>query len=284
METNKQEDKKELENQEARFQEEGNKEGEEGTKVVAAPTAEEELALTEGWVPKQDWVKQGKNPDEWRPAKEFNERGELFGEIKNLKNDLKKQNQVFKALLEHHKNVAEAAKREAIAELQAQRRAALKDNDVETAMAIDDRLDKVREAPLVVPNIQAPAVEVEPEPSAYFKQWSKVNRWYQLKGDDEASRHADVIGQMFKQKHPDATDRELLEHVEEKVAKRYPELFENKARKEPADVNSGGERRSSGEDNFKLTENEERVCKQLVEQGVMTRKKYIEEIKKVRSM
>lgn len=250
--------------------------------VVATPSADEELALASGWVPKEDWVKQGKSPDEWRPAKEFNERGELFTEIKTLKNDLKKQHQVFKALLEHHKKVAETAKREAINELVAKRKAALADHDVEAALAIDEKLDQVREAPLQVPDVQVPTEE-EVAPTPYFTQWSKQNKWYKITGDDEASRHADVIGAMYKQKHPDVTERELLEHVEEKVAKRYPELFENPNRKSPAEVNAGGEQKSSGGDTFKLSEHEERVCAQLVEQKVMTRKQYIDEIKKIRS-
>ena len=50
-------------------------------------TAVEQRALDQGWVPQDEW--QG-DPDDWRPAKEFIDRGELFRKIDELKNENKR--------------------------------------------------------------------------------------------------------------------------------------------------------------------------------------------------
>lgn len=247
------------------------------TQVTVSPA--EQSAREAGWVSKDEWIAQGKSPDEWRSAKEFQERGELFEEIHKLKDSNKKTAAAFKVLVEHHKKVRETALKEAMDKLKAEKRVALENHEIERVFEIDEQLEKVRSQPVDVPNIEVPEAEVGP--TTTFKSWHKRNSWYELSGDDEASRFADTLGLQFKTKNPDASEQDLLEHVESKIARRFPELFENPNGKRISEVNPRGEKLPSG-GAFKLTEAEETVCKMLVSAGDMTRAEYIAEVKKAR--
>lgn len=244
--------------------------------LTQSPT---EIAAREaGWVSKEEWVEQGKNPDEWRSAKEYQERGELFDEIHKLKEANKKQNAAFKALVDHHKKVRETAMQEALTKLRAEKKVALENHNIEEVFKIDEEIERVREQKASEPNLDVPEVDVGPTP--YFKKWHRDNPWYDLRGESEASLFADAAGVKFKQKNPAATEQELLEHVESLVAKRFPEVFENPNKKKASEVNP---RSTTNEtrDTFKLNEEQERVCKMFVDQGIMTRKQYIDELRKL---
>jgi hypothetical protein len=246
---------------------------------VVEPSPVEVAARESGWVTKDEWIAQGKDPDDWRTAREFQERGELFEEIHKLKESNKKTSNAFKVLVEHHKKVYDNAVKEAIDRLKAEKREALENNEVSRVLEIDEQIEQVRERKLEVPDVE---VDEEVGPTPTFNRWHKQNPWYKLTGDDEASRYADVIGAQYKKANPEVSERDLLEHVESKIARRFPEIFENPNGKRGHEVNPKGENKSSGTDNFKLTEEEERVCKMFVDQGVMTRKEYIDDLKKMR--
>lgn len=250
------------------------------TEVQVSPV---EVAAREGgWVPKEDWIAQGKNPDDWRSAKEFQERGELFEEIHKLKDANKKTTAAFKVLVEHHKKVRETAVKDALAQLKAEKKEALENHEIERVFEIDERIDQIKNTPTNdLPDVELPAEEIGPTPT--FKKWHKQNSWYQLTGEDEASAYANVVGLKLRKDNPDISEAEFLASVESKVARRFPELFENPNSNRVSEVNprsdKGTGRPASG---FKLTEAEETVCKMLVASGDMTREEYIKEVKRVR--
>lgn len=259
-------------------QEPSNTPANENDTPVATPSPTEIAARATGWVSKEEWIEQGKNPDDWRSAKEYQERGELFDEIHNLKEANKKQNAAFKALVEHHKKVRETATQEALAKLRAEKKTALENHNIEEVFKIDEEIERVREQKSNEPVIDVPEVDVGPTP--YFKKWHRDNPWYDLRGESEASMFADAAGVKFKQKNPSATEQELLEHVESLVAKRFPEVFENPNKNKASEVNPRSNTNEHRE-TFKLNEEQERVCKMFVDQGIMTRKQYIDELRKL---
>jgi len=64
----------------------------------------EDQAREQGWRPKEEY--EG-DPEKWRPAKEFVERGELFGKIDHMGKELKETRKALKMLQEHHSKVKE---------------------------------------------------------------------------------------------------------------------------------------------------------------------------------
>ena len=64
----------------------------------------ESQAREQGWKPKEEY--EG-DETKWRPAKEFVERGELFGKIDHMGKELKETRKALKMLQEHHSKVRE---------------------------------------------------------------------------------------------------------------------------------------------------------------------------------
>ena len=74
----------------------------------------EQQAREQGWRPKEEY--EG-DPEKWRPAKEFVERGELFGKIDHMGKELKETRKALKMLQEHHSKVKETEYNNALKEL-----------------------------------------------------------------------------------------------------------------------------------------------------------------------
>lgn len=254
-------------------------EGEDEGEQSEAPqlTELEQQVQADGWVPKEDWVKSGKNPDEWRSAREFKERGEFFGQIKTLQTDLKKTNAAFRAMLEHHKNVEKVATDEAIKRLKAERKAAAEDNDVGRVLAIDDTIDEIKARPPSIPKIDLP--EPTTGPSQDFKDWHRQNKWYSLDADNDESEYANVVGNRYKASHPNASETDLLEHVSKKIRNQFPDLFENQERKKPSEVRGSKERQDGDDDSYQLTAQEKEIMDYVTRNSKMTKAQFIKELK-----
>lgn len=256
---------------------------------IEAPTNQIEVAAREsGWVSKDEWVAKGKNPDEWRSAKEYQDRGELLEAIQGLKEDAKKTKAAFNALVEHHKKVREDAYTEAVERLKRQRQAALEADNTEAVYQISEELENIKsKTSPPPPEIQIDETDVKP--SSTFSKWHKRNNWYHLDANQvedetekEASLYANVVGANYKQKNPKATEAEMLEEVAAKIAKKFPELFDNpEAKKTTPTVSSSSKSQQNTDEVFKLTADEERACAMFEKFG-MSRKDYVAELKKLR--
>lgn len=184
------------------------------------PVAEQ--ATAQGWVPKEDWVAAGKSPEDWRPAKEFVERGELYKSIHSTKRELKQTQAALNALQKHHQYVFEKARLQAIDELKKERRLALREGDLEAVEVLDDRIEDTRqqfeEERAALHQAQA-AVQVGPPPE--FEAWKSQNTWYET--DNEMKEYADAIGLIYINKNPKAPPSQVLSHITDKMRKQYPE-------------------------------------------------------------
>ena len=70
-------------------------------------TEAEERAASDGWMPKEDWIAKGRDPDDWTNAKTFNKNGELMGAITQNRKQMEAQKREFDERLESSKKLAE---------------------------------------------------------------------------------------------------------------------------------------------------------------------------------
>ena len=105
----------------------------------------EQTAIGQGWMPKEEWEAVGKSADEWRPAKEFIDRGELYKTIHNTRKELKTTQATLSALQRHHQYVFEKAHQKALADLKLEKRQALKNEDLERVAELDDAIEQTRD-------------------------------------------------------------------------------------------------------------------------------------------
>lgn len=249
--------------------------------VVYSPT--EERALAQGWKPKEQFVADGGNESDWRPAKEFVDRGELFSKIEEVKREnrnLKKTMQLFR---EHHDKVAQTEYKRALETLQRQKKEALIEGDADKVVQIDEQILETRDAQKASAVKEAFDEESAPPINPVFRAWVERNSWYS--NDPEMRGFADQYGIAYKQQHPELDPALVLQEVERRVKKAFSEKFVN-PRKESAPVVEGGTkspRKNVGE-KIELTPEEESAMRRFVKAGALTEEQYIAEIKTMRGI
>lgn len=248
---------------------------EEGTPEVHQPSAVEQRAMEQGWVPQEEWTG---DPDDWRPAKEFVDRGELFRKIDELKNENKRIRQGVEEFKRHHEKVKELAYKQALADLKAQKKLALESGDADAVIQIDEKIAETREE--ATKAAQAPVEQPQPQgPHPDFVRWEARNTWY--KADRAMKAVADEVARdMVSRGEQDIT--RILTEVDKEMRKAFPTKFENPRRNAPGAVEAGTNKggRATKED-YTLTEDERRIMNRVVATGAITKEKYIEQLKAI---
>ncbi len=129
-------------------------------------TPAQERALADGWNPDKDEMD---NPDDWVDAKAFNFRGELMGRISQQGRKLsalEADNATLGKLVakgnENTRKMVEEAYKKAVRDLKAERREAIRAGDHDSADAIDEQVDELKEAHDEMQS--APATDKSPSP------------------------------------------------------------------------------------------------------------------------
>lgn len=241
-------------------------------------TAIEQRAQDQGWVPKDQW---DGDPEEWRPAKEFLDRGELFKKIEDQSRTIKEIRRTLEDFSKHHQKVKEVEFKRALESLKAQKKEALVEGDADAVVDIDEKIDAVREAQREAS--QAPAQQTpqaDPQNNIVFQNWVSKNGWY---NSNPAMRaYADRLGnQLGAQGGMSVTD--LLGQVEQEVKKEFAHKFNNPNRDKPGAVEGSTNKGSKKNDSFQLTDDERRVMQRFVRTVPgMTEEKYIADLRKIK--
>lgn len=243
------------------------------TNTPATPSPIEQKAMEMGWVPQDQWDGEA---DSWRPAKEFVDRGELFKKIDDQNRTIKELKKTQEALAKHNARIAEVEYKRALETLKKQKREALADGDADAVIEIDDRIDAVKEAQREVQAQPAPQQDVV---NPVFAAWQEKNSWYNTNRAMRA--FANEVG--LEAAKNGMSPVEALEHVTKEVKKEFADKFQNPRRTAPGAVEGatpkGGKTTS---DRFELTDDERRAMDRFVKQGIITKEKYIEQIKATR--
>jgi DNA gyrase/topoisomerase IV subunit A len=242
-----------------------------------ALTAIEQQAQTQGWVPKDEW---DGDPEQWRPAKEFVDRGELFKKIDEQNRTIKEFKRTLDEFAVHHKKVRETEYKRALDDLKKAKKEALLEGDADAVVDLDDKIALVREAQ-TQPTPQQNIPQADPQNHVVFQAWVGRNSWYQ--SNPAMRAYADRVGNdLGAQGGMSPTD--LLSHVEHEVKKQFAEKFNNPNRDKPGAVEGSTNKGSKGKDTFTLSEDERRAMQRFVKQGVISEADYISELKKTRGV
>lgn len=235
----------------------------------------ESQAREQGWLPKEEY--QG-DPEKWKPAKEFVERGELFGKIDHLGRELKETKKALKMLQEHHSKVKETEYKRAVDELKALQKKHLEEGNsdgyLETTELLTDLKAEQKAREVLETN-------TTPQLDPRFTQWIEKNVWYNK--DHDMRKFADVVGLEYAQANPSLDPVEVLDFVARKIRMTFPQKFVNPNRNKPSAVEGGGStppKKSS----FELTDDERRVMNTFVRTGVMKPEDYIAQVKAMRGI
>lgn len=261
----------------------------------AAPEAEaeesgltelEEQAYAQGWRPRNEF--EG-NKEDWRPAKDWLERGEMIAKIKRMGGELKDLKGQFTNLYQTHLQEVRQAYTQAITDLKAQRLAAMKEQDFDAVVEIEHQLDNVRTQAAAAVR-QAPPAQNSNNAEVY-QDWVAKNQWYVK--DPELQAIADGYAVNYLRTHPNAPADELGEHVAQKVRKDFPQKF-GRVRKSPPSPDGGSQSRdatgSSGSRKYadiekSLSPQERQIMDTYVNKlGLMTKDEYLADYSNARSV
>ena len=232
-------------------------------------------AREQGWKPKEEY--EG-DPNKWRPAKEFVERGELFGKIDSLGKELKDTKKALKMLQEHHSKVKETEYNRAVTELKTLQKKHLEEGNSDEYLKTTELLTDLKaeqKAREVMSQQQAAQPQVDPR----FVAWQEKNSWYNK--DAEMRQFADTLGLGYAQANPGMEPDDVLEYVSKQIKLAYKDKFENPNRTKPSAV-EGSNNATPKKDEVQLTDDERRVMNTFVRQGVMTKDEYIAQVKAMR--
>ena len=253
--------------------------GEESQDIHPEFSAEESLAMSQGWVPKDQWKG---DPNEWRPAKEFNERGELFTRIRTQSKELQELKQAMSFLTTQQQKQFQAGWQQAVATLKAQRNAHLEEGNVLEAQKITDKIEEMKEQRVQTVERAQQAPANTPGPSSTFVSWHTTNPWYLQ--DKVLTRHADVIGLQFKEENPELTEADMLQHVARQIRKEFPDRFGVKGPPSPDGEgrNSPRGQPNSASSSLKgveatMTEEQRGIMRTILKSTGMTKEQYLKQ-------
>lgn len=237
----------------------------------------ESEAREQGWKPQDEY--EG-DPNKWRPAKEFVERGELFGKIDSLGKELKDTKKALKMLQEHHSKVKETEYNRAVTELKTLQKKHLEEGNSDEYLKTTELLTDLKaeqKAREVLGQQQAEAAKNQVDPR--FVQWQEKNSWYNK--DQDMRQFADTLGLGYAQANPGIDPDDVLEYVSKQVKLAFRDKFENPNRTKPSAV-EGSSNATPKKDEVQLTDDERRVMNTFVRQGIMTKDEYIAQVKAMR--
>lgn len=115
--------------------EEVDQENEEAEKPTPVVDKEKELAISNGWVNKEEWVARGNDPEEWTSAKKFNEKARMIASIKRQQTDIDN-------LKKYHELQQKQMKIQALEEAKQELQQAREDEDFEAYEAANKKYTK----------------------------------------------------------------------------------------------------------------------------------------------
>lgn len=241
----------------------------------------EQEALKLGWRPREEF---DGDDDAFIDAKEFVRRQPLFEKIDHQSKELKDVKRALNALKDHYGKVQETEYNRALRDLRAQMKQANREGDYDRADAIENQIDRVEaEAAVLRQERDAIAVDEQPQVDPRFVAWTNKNPWYTSQKHMRA--YADEVG--VKLIAQGLTPHEVLAEVEKAVRKEFPNKFvnPNKANAPAVEGNSNrGGTKTQKADGFELTAQETKVMNDLVRAGVLTKEKYIADLKAVKGI
>jgi hypothetical protein len=236
-------------------------------------TAVEQKAMESGWVPQEEW---DGDPEQWRPAKEFLDRGELFKKIEDQNRTIKEFKRALDDLKGHHAKTRETEYARALAALKQQKQSALEEGDAATVIKIDDQIDLVKEEQSRMKQEPQDTPQLNPE----FVEWVDKNKWYETSQPMRA--YADALGRDLAYKG--LAPSEVLREVEKQIKMEFPHKFTNPNRNKPGAVEGSTAKGGKSESSITLSDDERRVMQRFVRTGVMSEKDYMAELKRIKGV
>lgn len=222
-------------------------------------SAPEKAAWDKGWRPQDQF---DGDPTKWVDADKFLDREPFFSRISELNKAKKTQEKELQALKKAVETLTELNKTaytkgftEARDELMSKRKEAFEDRDLEAFEEAEAELKKLDAEASAVTALtteeeQVQPEKLDPEVATKFNSWIEANSSWYGKNDEATGAAKAIAARVAQENDGKADDVEILNRVlaeiDRKITKRFPELFENPARRKAPTVGSASTKGSKG--------------------------------------
>lgn len=260
--------------------EDGDQGGAEVVDEVAAEASEPDQEVIDkaskmGWTPLDKFKG---DPDKWRPADEFVERGEnmlpiVRATVKKQEREIAELKASMKQFAEFHSKTEARAYDKALADLKAQRAEAIAAGDGETFAKVDDAIDDLKK------DIESKAKSApKDEDDPVFSEWKDRNKWLD---DPKMEAFGNAAANYLRSTGEKATGAEFLDMVTKEVKAKFPEKFENPRRASAPAVEGGAPAaRKGGKSYADMPADARAACDRMARNGYADKPKEAAEFKK----
>ncbi len=245
----------------------------------AERTPMEQKAMEMGWRPKDEFHG---DEDDFIDAKEFVRRQPLFEKIEAQNKQIKNVTKALETFKQHYTKVEQAAVERALTMLKTQRKEALSDGDGDRFELLDDEIKKAEAKVLEIEQVKNQPLVEETVVHPDWQAFQSRNPWYNSTG--YMRKFADDFGTNLASQGLAPAD--VLKQVEQAVRKEFPHKFTNPNKEHaPSVEQSRGAGKTAGKetDSF-MNDQERKVMNDLVRSGLLTKEKYIADLKAVKGL
>jgi hypothetical protein len=242
-------------------------------------------AIKDGWSGQDKW--RGK-PEDWIDYTEFNLRGELMGRIheqsgviSHLTSKVEDRDKALEDVKEIHKTISKREYKRAMDDLKAQKKEALKDEEFEAVVDIDEEMNTLRSMdPSKQEEVTQPDAATPQVPQEIVSWLSKPEQsWYHT--DQTMRDMSEGIADGIQKRSPNISVLDLIAEVDREMRATVPHKFQARG----GEVDEGGEydntptRGGSSKRTYAtLTADEKASCDRFVRLDLMSRDDYISSI------
>lgn len=244
----------------------------------------EQRALEKGWKPKEHF---DGDPDDWRPAREWIERGELFERIRHVSKEANEAKSALHNVYQEFIKYRQGAYKQALDELKKERKEAMREGDFDRVEQLEEKEEQTRqelsqEEAKFAAQVQA-VQQAAKEPSVEFTEWINRNPWYAK--DAELRDAADGIAINFMRDHQGRYNpKDLGEFVEQRIKKLFPDKFK-RTLGPPSPDSSGSQRGTQTNTNDasfakienEMSEEERKIMSTLIKHGGISKEQYMKD-------
>lgn len=259
----------------------------------------EELVGTEkeahilGWVPLEQF--RG-NESDWVDAETFVRRGKeinpilrknneiLFKKLEAAQGEIQEVKKVAKEFEKFQKETAERKVKDLEKELEQlknDKRDAISSGDGEKVVAIDDKIDEVKQQKADLKEVPL-AKEEAPQNTTILdpvvKGWISRNEWFGV--DTKLTRRVNAIAEDIREDSPHLSGEKFFEALDKELVEQIPEKFGKQGRNNPLDgsqrnSDSSSSKRGGKQSYANLPEDAKKACDRFVKSGLMKQEDYV---------
>jgi len=238
-------------------------------------------AMEMGWRPKEEF---NGDEEDFVDAKEFVGRQPLYEGLASTKKQLKAVQQALEAFKGHYTKVKETEYQNALATLKAQKKAALKEGEVDAFYELEEKIETIEAEKQAFVDEQKQIQAAEPTVHPELQSWMAQNPWYM--SQPHMRTFADEVGKKYQHAvlAGELTPSQVLKKIEQEVRQEFPNKFRNPNKDKPSAVEGSSSKSSSKSGDFEMTEQERQVMNTLVRQKVVTKDEYIRDLKAAKGL